>query len=285
MRKIDEKKLSSRRTALQKIGGIPLFSIGLLAPGLSGLFKSPIIPSLRRVDYEAARSPLVVWSNVNESSQEVKMNGFVEGVATKDLLPVIRPISVFAVEEPWSGLDRRLPDFPRSGLYLDFELIISFLGLPRRGRYNDGTPLDRHARSFLVDGGPNTREFGTFLEACATSLDHREITLVTEEGQFRPDTSVWHSSSHSKGFIGTTGLYTKDRSSEVGYLRPPVPTCSRKNYSFNAVIDFIIRFDTGHSIPERFELRLPPLLVKEKPIPLPVLYFEPYSKRTKEWVE
>jgi hypothetical protein len=285
MHKLDDTKLRSRRVALQKIWGISFLPVDLMMPGLGALFKNSIVPTLRRVDYETAKSPLVIWSDVKKSSREVEVNGFVEGVATKDLLPVIRPISVFVIEEPWSGLDSRLPDFPRSGLYLDFELIVSFLGLPRRGVDRNGVPLDRYAYSSLSSGGYNTQEFGSFLEACAVSLDHREVTLVTEDGNIRPDISIWHSSSHSQGFIGATGLYTKDRLSEVGYFRPPVPTCSRKNYSFNAVIDFIIRFDTGYSIPERFELRLPPLLVKEKSIPLPVLYFEPYNKRTKKWVE
>jgi hypothetical protein len=253
--------------------------------GWGSKFGVTISPKLRQADYKSAQSPLVSWISVKDpGSEKEEVNGFIEGLATNKLLPVVRPISVFVIQDPGRRFSSDMPRFPHSGLYLDFELIVSFLGLPRRGRKGDGTPVDRHSFSSSTESAPNDRS-PRVQEACVANFDHRAIELFAEGQSYKPDAQLWHSSSHSKGFVNYPGLYSKDPNREDGYLRPPVPTCSRKNHSFDAIIDFIMRFDIGTSMPNRFHLVLPPVVVHEERIPLPTLFFEPYDTARRIWVE
>jgi hypothetical protein len=277
--------MKTRRSILRQFAAIPMLAGGVDFAEWGSKLGFSVLPKFRRADYETAQSPLVSWLPVKDPiAEKEEMNGFIEGIATNKLLPVLRPISIFVIQDPGRKFSSNMPEFPNSGIYLDFELIVSFLGLPRRGRKPNGTPVDRHAFSNFTESGPNDLK-PNFQEACVASFDHREVKLIVENRTFKPDLQLWHSSSHSKGFVNYPGLYGANANKEEGYFRPPVPTCSRKNNSFHAVIDFIMRFDIGRPMPNRFQLVLPPVVVLEERIPLPTLFFEPYDATRKTWLE
>jgi hypothetical protein len=168
---------------------------------------------------------------------------------------------------------------------------IGIMSLPRRDKNANGLPAGRHDdfNNWALDPvhNPNGTDTGSIvpLPACVSKIDHRKIRLLTDNKIYLPDAELWHVFAYQRRLGGPGDLYDPTKRETKFYGRPPVPTCSRRDETtFSARINFIMRFDTGASIPMRFRLELPPLEVMGKSIPMPMLYFEPYDILNNKWM-
>jgi hypothetical protein len=266
-------------------------------PDFGNILKPSIWPTGKWIDYSVAQSPLVNWEAVPRKFEPTKTTtyGFLEGLATERVLPVVLPLNIGTVPNPWFGRDEMIkgvPAFPRSGLYVAFEVGVGMMSLPRRDKKEDGLPAGRHDHFDSFALGPNRRNqinsdsnFIVPLAACVTKIDHREIRLITDKKTYVPDEELWHVFAFQHGLYGPGDLYDPTRNEGRFYGRPPVPTCSRRDVTAtSARIEFIMRFDTGSTIPMQFRLELPQLEVMGKSIPMPTPYFEPYDIVNNKWV-
>ncbi|PFH09427.1 hypothetical protein BCF11_1823 [Collimonas sp. PA-H2] len=247
-----------------------------------------IWPGQKRVDYSTAQSPLIEWEEIkdeavsNSQPDKKKVLGFIDGMATDSVLPVIMPIGLGAQPQPWRGRDeteRHVPEFPRSGLHMALDLPVGMLPLPRRAQRSDGSQKRRHEDFHLLE-----LDYGRLIPACLLKLDHREIRLITDRRAYHPDPELWHVYAFQRGISGVDIDHPDSRILRY-YARPPVPTCNYGNHSKSvASIEFIMRFDTGPVIPTRFRIELPPMEYSGKLLPMPTVYFEPYNMSTNSWV-
>lgn len=265
---------------------------------LLGFSKSTVWPTVKEIDYESAKSSLVDWntSTFDYYPKGTKVTyGFLEGVATDKILPVILPLNIGTIPKPWVGRvdDPRVPPFPRSGLYIAVDIDVGMIYLPRRDRKSDGTVPKRHDHGFDLGSGvsnphgPNT-DLMIPLPACVSKIDHRKIRLVTPDGTVHhPDDELWHPLGNQRGINGRGDLFDPTKPKDpVFYARPPVPTCSRlSSVDKKSTISFIMRFNTGKEIPMHFRLEMPDLEVYGKDIPLPPITFAPYDVINKKWIE
>ncbi|MFC5475457.1 hypothetical protein [Paraherbaspirillum soli] len=284
----------NRRTLLQLGLGAALGQLASRASAQTDLLNGlnpNIWPGQKRVDYNTAQSPLIEWEEVKDESvkrsqpEKRRMLGFIEGMATETVLPVLMPIGLGVQPRPWEGRDeteKSVPTFPRSGLYMGFRQAVGMLPLPRRGQRPDGSPIPRHAYFDLMDLDSHDR---IAAPACLLKLDHRKIRLITDSRTYHPDPELWHVYSYQRGISSVDVEHPESRVPKY-YLRPPVPACSYSSPVQSIVsIDFIMRFNTGPVIPTRFRMALPPLEYAGKSLPMPTVYFEPYNMRTDDWVK
>jgi hypothetical protein len=101
--------------------------IGFAQLDLFNVLNPYIWPSGKSVDYSVAQSPLVQWAAVPRSypPNTTTTYGFLEGLATESVLPVILQLNIGTIPKPWFGRDesaKGVPEFPRSGLYVAFEV-------------------------------------------------------------------------------------------------------------------------------------------------------------------
>jgi len=267
-------------------------------PELPNIVEIAAWPTVKEIDYQSATSPLVDWNTSTfdyyPKGTEVTY-GFLEGVATDKILPVILPLNIGTIPKPWVGRvdDPRVPPFPRSGLYIAVDVGVGMIHLPRRDRKSDGTAPERHDHGFALGSGvsnphgPNT-DLMAPLPACISKIDHRKIRLVTPDGTVHhPDAELWHALGNQRGINGRGDLFDPTQPKDpVFYARPPVPTCSRlSSVDKKSTISFIMRFDTGKDIPMHFRLEMSDLEVYGKDIPLPPITFAPYDVIKKKWIE